>query len=175
MDAFAIAISKGIGLKKVLLKDALIIGIYFGGFQALMPVIGYLAATTFSGVSFGYLIAFAILSVLGGLMIIRSLTEQDPHTEEKGTKLGPAHMVPLALAGSIDALAVGVSFAFIDIEIVPAVLIIGAVTFMMSLLGVKLGHLFGERIGPKAEILGGVILVLIGIKILLDGLGVSLL
>jgi putative Mn2+ efflux pump MntP len=173
MDAFAVAVCRGLGLDKVRFRDMFIVGLYFGIFQAVMPLIGYFAATYFSSdlSSFGSWIAFALLSILGVRMILGGLG--GPNGSEEKVSLGPAAMLPLAIATSIDALAVGVSFAFIDVNIFHAVLIIGVTTFALSMIGVKMGRTFGERIGPKAEIAGGVILVLIGLKILLDGLGIT--
>jgi len=178
MDAFAVAVCKGLDLKKVTLRNALTVGLYFGVFQAVMPLIGYFLATQFSDSvgSLGFWIAFALLTILGARMIWASFRggSADTGPETKKVSLGPAHMLPLALATSIDALAVGVSFAFMEVSIFIAVLIIGSVTLFVSMIGVKLGRMFGERIGSKAELIGGAILVLIGLKILLDGLGVTI-
>jgi len=174
MDAFAIAIGKGLSLSKVNLRNALIVGAYFGGFQVIMPLIGYFAATYFTGItSFDYLIAFALLTILGVRMIIESFREEGSEGEGDGkASLSPVHMIPLSLACSIDALAVGVSFAFIEIDVILAVIIIGIVTFVMSMIGVKAGRTFGDRIGSRAELLGGMILIAIGLQILLEGLGI---
>jgi putative Mn2+ efflux pump MntP len=173
MDAFAVAVCKGFGLAKVRFRDALIVGLYFGIFQAVMPLIGYFMAIHFAGIlSFDHWIAFAILSVLGVRMVIGGLRGQEGGIATDGTRLGPKQMLPLAVATSIDALAVGVSFAFIDVNIFHAILIIGVTTLILSMIGVRMGRTFGERIGTKAEMLGGVILVLIGLRILFDGLGI---
>jgi len=176
MDAFAIAVCKGLDVKKVTFRTALIVGLYFGIFQAVMPLIGYFAAAQFSDSisSFGFWIAFALLTILGARMIWASFKGGPARGQTgKETSLRPLHMIPLALACSIDAMAVGVSFAFIEVEILSAILIIGAVTLLISMAGVKLGCVFGERIGSKAELIGGTILILIGLIILLEGLGVT--
>ena len=172
MDAFAVAVVKGLDLKKVTLRGALIVGLYFGVFQALMPLIGYFAATQFSDsiASIGYWVAFALLSILGARMIWKGFKGGPANRE---TSFGPKRMIPLALAVGIDAMAVGVSFAFMEVDVLVAVLIIGAVTLLMSMVGVKLGHVFGEKIGSKAELIGGLILITIGLIILLEGLGVT--
>jgi len=176
MDAFAVAVVKGLNLKKFTIRSALIVGLYFGIFQALMPLIGYFAATQFSEnvSSIGHWIAFVLLSILGARMILESFKERSSgHADGKGMSLGPAQMLPLAIASSVDALAVGVSFAFMDVDVPSAVLIIGVVTLIVSMIGVKLGRVFGERVGAKAELAGGVILVMIGLIILLEGLGIT--
>ncbi|MCL2050777.1 MAG: manganese efflux pump MntP family protein [Lachnospiraceae bacterium] len=167
MDAFAVSICLGLGMGKTTLKKALIIGLYFGGFQALMPLIGYLLASIFADniISYGAFIAFGLLLFLGSRMIIGSFKK-----ESKPSKiaLSPKEMLPLAIATSIDALAVGVSFAFLRVSIIPAVSLIGMTTLSFSLLGLKIGTAFGAKFKAKAEFAGGVILILIGIKILAD-------
>ena len=172
MDAFAVAISKGLTMAKTTLKKALIVGLYFGIFQAGMPLIGYAVASQFAEmiVAVDHWIAFGLLSFLGGKMIVGGLKKEAP--SEKETSLGPKEMLPLAVATSIDALAVGVSFAFLHVDVLPAVLFIGITTFTLSAAGVKIGSLFGARFKSKAELAGGIILVLIGLNILLDHLGV---
>lgn len=180
MDAFAVAISKGLAMKKVTLKKAAIVGMYFGIFQAGMPLIGYSLGVQFHGIitSVDHWIAFALLGFIGVNMIresrknsseigIDSLAEEssDDPLEFKG-------MVILAVATSIDALAVGVTFAFLKVDIVPAVLFIGIVTFILSMAGVRIGNIFGTRYKSKAVLTGGLILILMGIKILLNHLGI---
>jgi putative Mn2+ efflux pump MntP len=174
MDAFAVAVCKGLSLPKVRFRDMLIVGLYFGLFQAVMPLIGYFAATYFSSnlSSFGSWIAFALLSILGIRMILVGMGGGNEELDDEAS-LSPSKMLPLAVATSIDALAVGVSFAFIDVNIFHAILIIGVTTLVLSMMGVRIGRSFGKKMGAKAEIAGGIILVLIGIKILLDGLGIT--
>ena len=175
MDAFAVAACIGLARKKAPLKESLIVGSYFGIFQAGMPVIGYLAATLFADriIAFDHWIAFVLLAFLGGRMIYEGLKKEDPAGENRAySSLKPAQMLPLALATSIDALAVGVSFAFLQVTIVPAVLLIGAVTLVIAMAGVKIGSLFGTKLKSKAEVIGGCILILIGLKILLEHLGI---
>jgi putative Mn2+ efflux pump MntP len=170
MDAFAIAICKGLSVKKVELRHILSVGLWFGGAQAVMPLLGYLLGTSFASYveKVDHWIAFILLVIIGGGMIKESREETKSMDDSFSVKV----MFPLAVAGSIDALAVGVSFAFLNVEILPAILIIGAATFIFSAAGIVIGNRFGEKYRSKAEIAGGVILILIGIKILLDGLGI---
>ena len=193
MDAFAVAICAGLTMKKATVKKAMIVGLYFGIFQAVMPLMGYYAATWFADkiISYDHWIAFVLLCFLGGRMIFESFkgggcpdrvcpveTCKDRNCpggkrpDNKEATLKPDEMLPLALATSIDALAVGVSFAFLQVNIVPAVSFIGITTFALSMIGVKIGNVFGTRFKSKAELAGGIILVLIGLKILLGHLGV---
>ena len=172
MDAFAVSICAGLTMTKATLKKALIVGLYFGVFQAVMPLIGFAAASLFADmiIAFDHWIAFGLLCFLGGKMILGSFKKEKQPEEE--TVLGPKQMLPLAIATSIDALAVGVSFAFLQVQIIPAVLLIGITTFIISAAGVKIGNIFGTRFKSKAELAGGIILVLIGLNILLEHLGV---
>ena len=179
MDTFAVGITAGLTMKRATLKKMLIMGLYFGAFQAGMPVIGYLLAVRFSHhmVTFSPWIAFALLSFLGGKMFMGSLkkkrdTEQNPGKlgELIEASLGPKVMLPLAVATSIDALAVGVSFAFLQVNIIFSVVLIGVVTLVVSMAGVKIGHLCGLKYKSKAEIFGGLILIGIGLNILLGHL-----
>jgi len=167
MDAFAVAVCAGLSMPKAGFKNALIVGLYFGGFQAGMPLIGFLLATRFAEniTTYDHLIAFAILSFLGVKMIGGSFKKDG--AEERDTSLSPARMLPLAVATSIDALAVGITFAFLKVNIIPAVLLIGITTLVLSMSGVKIGNVFGVRFKSGAERAGGVILILIGLKILL--------
>ena len=171
MDAFAVAICAGLTMSKATLKKALIVGLYFGVFQAGMPLIGFAVARQFADmiIAFDHWIAFGLLCFLGGKMIIGSF-KQEKHLVQE-TSLGPKQMLPLAIATSIDALAVGVSFAFLHLNILPAVLFIGITTLVLSAAGVKIGSIFGARFKSKAELAGGIILVLIGLNILLEHLG----
>lgn len=172
MDAFAVAICLGLGMQKATFKRALIIGLYFGIFQALMPLIGYFVASLFAEKiqKFDHWIAFALLLFLGLKMIFGCFKKEKE--ENKEISLTPPKMIPYAIATSIDALAVGVSLAFLDVGIWPAVLLIGVVTFALSMVAVKLGSFFGLKFKTKAEFIGGIVLVLIGIKILLEHCGV---
>ena len=166
MDAFAISITIGLSSQKIGIKHLLVPGIYFGSFQAIMPLIGY-----FAGVFFIYRIqefdhwaAFFLLGFVGGKMIKDCFSRK----EEKSNKFGIMSMLVLAVATSIDALAVGITFSFFKINIFLAVIVIGLTTFFFSVVGVKIGNKFGTKFKSKAEIIGGVILVLLGIKILLE-------
>ena len=170
MDAFAVSV--GIGLPAASKNKALTAGLYFGVSQAVMPLIGYMAATLFAEkiIAFDHWVAFGLLCFLGGKMIAGSRAQRPQ--EGGAASFGHAQMLTLAIATSIDALAVGVSFAFLRVSVAPAVLLIGAVTFALSFAGVKTGAAFGARLGPKAELAGGVTLILIGAKILLEHLEV---
>ena len=170
MDAFAVSICKGLSLGKIKAKHMCIAGIWFGGFQALMPLIGYYLGRFFTDfiTKYAHWAAFLLLLFLGGGMIKEALGEE----EEMEPDMDIKNMFLLAVATSIDALAVGVTFAFLQVQIVPAVSFIGVITFFFSAVGVKIGSIFGTKYRSKAEFCGGVILILIGIKILLDGLGV---
>lgn len=175
MDAFAVSICKGLVMEKVNKKQAFIIGLYFGGFQALMPLIGWFLGIRFQQyiTSIDHWIAFVLLVFIGGKMIVEAV--RDPDVEEIGKKdpsLDHKEMFLLAVATSIDALAVGITFAFLDTPIVEAITIIGLTTFFLSILGVVVGNFFGTRYKKKAEIVGGIILVAIGVKILLEHLGI---
>lgn len=172
MDAFAVAICKGLAIKEAKLKHMIITGAYFGGFQALMPVAGYLLGVNFKGLieRFDHWIAFLLLVLIGGNMLREALKKEEE--EEMNTSFGPKSMIPLAVATSIDALAVGVTFAFLQVQIIPAVSMIGVTTFLFSFVGVKIGNIFGLKYKTKAEFAGGIILILIGLKILLEHLGI---
>lgn len=176
MDAFAVAICKGLSMKKMSWKNGIITGLYFGGFQAGMPLIGYLLGTGFKDMitSIDHWIAFALLVLIGANMVKESLEKEEECgcCKEEDASFDAKTMIPLAVATSIDALAVGVTFAFLSVDIVPAVSFIGVITFFLSVLGVKIGNVFGTKYKAKAELAGGVILILMGIKILLEHLGV---
>ncbi len=171
MDAFAVSICKGLSLQKARSAQMALVGLWFGGFQALMPLLGYLLGVRFrdSITAFDHWIAFFLLGVIGANMIREALSREDP--KEESASLSARAMLPLAVATSIDALAVGVSFAFLQVDIAPAVSFIGIVTFLLSGIGVKVGAVFGLRYKSKAELFGGIILILIGVKILLEHLG----
>ena len=169
MDAFAVAICKGLSISTCKPKHLIITGLYFGGFQGLMPLIGYLLGSNFSHliVNFDHWIAFVLLLIIGGNMIKESREE----AECVDCSFGFKAMLPMAIATSIDALAVGVSFAFLQVNIIAAVIFIGCITFTLSAIGVKIGNVFGARFKSKAELAGGIILILMGTKILLEHLG----
>ena len=173
-DAFSVSVCKGLNMRKLNLGHAYIIALFFGGFQALMPLIGYLLGTSFSEYieAFDHWIAFVLLAFIGGKMVIEAVKEKDDEDEEKTDVLKMGELTVLAVATSIDALAVGITFAFLKVNIFFSILIIGVTTFGLSLGGVILGNRFGAKYKNKAEIAGGVILILIGLKILLEHLGV---
>lgn len=170
MDAFAVSVCKGLAMPKCTFKKAAIVGLWFGGFQALMPAIGYILGAQFQEAiaSIDHWIAFVLLALIGGNMIHEAL---DNDEEEADASLDVKTMFLLAVATSIDALAIGITFAFLKVNIIPAVCFIGIVTFIISFAGVKIGNVFGVRYKNKAEIVGGVILILLGLKILLEHLG----
>lgn len=171
MDAFAVAISKGLSMKKMIYKNVLIVGLYFGFFQALMPFIGYLLGKNFESfiTSIDHWIAFILLSIIG-INMIRECLKNDE--EIYNDKFDIKTMVPLAIATSIDALAIGVTFSFLRINIYLSTLSIGIITFVTSMLGVIIGKKFGDKFEKKAQIIGGIILIIIGSKILLQHIGV---
>lgn len=171
MDAFAVSICKGLSVKKLSAKHALTAGAYFGGFQALMPLIGFLLGFKFERfiVSIDHWIAFVLLALIGGNMIKEALSNEEENIDGS---FSFKTMLPLAVATSIDALAVGISFAFLGVDIVTAAVLIGVTTFVISAAGIVIGNIFGARFKKSAEIAGGVILILIGLKILLEHLGV---
>lgn len=171
MDAFAVAVCKGLSIRELKLRHAVIVGLWFGVFQALMPAAGYLLGATFADriAAIDHWIAFALLALIGGNMI----REARPGEEEGADpSLAPMTMLLLAVATSIDALAVGITFAFLRVDVLPAVTLIGVCTFLLSAVGVKVGNVFGARYKSKAELAGGVVLILIGLKILLEHLGI---
>ncbi len=171
MDAFAVSICKGLAMDRVTLKKAGIVGLWFGGFQALMPMIGYILGSQFERfiTAIDHWIAFVLLGIIGASMIKEAMSGDEEHAT---ASLDVKTMFLLAVATSIDALAVGVTFAFLQVNIIAAVLFIGMTTLILSMIGVKVGNVFGLRYKAKAEIAGGVILILMGIKILLEHLGI---
>lgn len=176
MDAFAVAVCKGLSMRKVSIKKAGIVGLYFGGFQAGMPLIGYFLGLQFKDyiMSVDHWIAFILLSFLGIKMIQEALSKEDDEDEKQDEKemLSFKNMSVLAIATSIDALAVGITLAFLQVDIVPAVSFIGVTTFVLSIIGVKIGNVFGIKYKSKAEFVGGIILIFMGVKILLEHLGI---
>lgn len=173
MDAFAVAVCKGLSLRKISGKHLLLVGAWFGGFQMLMPIIGYFLGSTFERyiTEWDHWVAFALLLFIGGNMIRESFSKEEP----VDASLSFRSMLPMAIATSIDALAVGITFAFLMDsvgEMMLSVLLIGVVTFTLSAVGVKVGSVFGAKYRSGAQLAGGVILVLLGLKILLEHLGV---
>ena len=171
MDAFAISVCKGLYMKKINWKKTIIIGVYFGVFQGLMPLLGYFLGTTFEKLvtSIDHWIAFILLLIIGGTMIKEAFDkEDDDYNDDTSFKT----MLILAIATSIDALAIGITFAFLQVDIVFSIFMIGIITFIMSIIGVKIGNVFGNKYKSKAQISGGVVLILLGIKILLEHLNI---
>lgn len=170
MDAFAVSISKGLSVQTLHPKHSLIVGAYFGGFQALMPFLGWLLASSFAEYirRFDHWIAFVLLALIGANMIREALSKKEE--EKMDASFGVKTMLPLAIATSIDALATGVTFAMTETNIWLAIAVVGTTTFVFSAVGLRIGHLFGRKYQAKAELLGGVILVLMGIKILIEHL-----
>lgn len=174
MDAFAVSVCKGLSTKKVSAGQMAAAGLWFGGFQAFMPALGFFLGAAFQKyiTSFDHWIAFALLCLIGGNMLREAFSKESEccPADEKGL-FSPRAMLPLAIATSIDALAVGVTFAFLEVNLPLAIGMIGCVTFVFSAAGVKIGNLFGSRFKAKAEAFGGILLILLGIKILLEHLG----
>ena len=175
MDAFAVAVCKGLSVQKLKGKHYLAVGLWFGGFQALMPTLGYLLGTTFEKyiTSVDHWVAFVLLCLIGGSMLKEGLAKEEEEKGEEREGFDFKSMLLLAVATSIDALAVGITFALLpDVNIFSAVGLIGTITFCLSAVGLKVGNIFGLKYKSKAEVVGGVILILIGVKILLEHLGV---
>lgn len=170
MDAFAVSICKGLSTKDVRREHMVVTGLYFGGFQALMPLAGYLLGSRFQSMiqRVDHWIAFVLLALIGANMVRESQGEAE-HLDDSFT---PGTMLPLAVATSIDALAVGVTFAFLNVRIIPAAALIGVTTFALSAIGVRLGNVFGARYQARAELAGGIVLILMGVKILLEHTGI---
>lgn len=172
MDAFAVSVCKGLAMEKCTLRRAMVCGVWFGGFQALMPAVGYVLGAQFSSyiTSVDHWIAFVLLGIIGANMIREALSNDG---EEADDSMDIKTMFLMAVATSIDALAVGITFAFLpDTNILAAVLFIGVITFTLSTVGAKLGAVFGDKYESKAEFAGGIILILLGLKILLEHLGI---
>ena len=170
MDAFAVSICKGLSTKDVRREHMVVTGLYFGGFQALMPLAGYLLGSRFQSMiqRVDHWIAFVLLALIGANMVRESQGEAE-HLDDSFT---PGTMLPLAVATSIDALAVGVTFAFLNVRIIPAAALIGVTTFALSAIGMRLGNVFGARYQARAELAGGIVLILMGVKILLENTGI---
>ena len=171
MDAFAVSICKGLATRELNWKKMVLAGLWFGGFQALMPVIGYFLGIQFQGyiTAYDHWIAFGLLLIIGGNMIKEALSNEE---ECADASMAFGKMLVLAIATSIDALALGVTFAFLQVDIWKAVAFIGVVTFSFSVAGIKIGNVFGAKYKSKAEFAGGLILILLGVKILLEHLGI---
>ncbi len=171
MDAFAVSVCKGLAMPKITVRKAAVVGIWFGGFQALMPALGYLLGSQFkdSITAIDHWIAFILLGIIGGNMIREACSGE---CEKENDSLDIKTMFLLAVATSIDALAVGITFAFLKVNIAAAVSFIGVTTFVISAAGVKIGNIFGTKYKSKAELAGGIILILLGLKILLEHLGI---
>ena len=171
MDAFAVSVCKGLAMPKITVKKTLIVGLWFGGFQALMPALGYFLGVQFRDkiTAIDHWIAFILLGIIGANMIKEACSGE---CEEENESLDIKTMFLLAVATSIDALAVGITFAFLNVHLLAAVSFIGVTTFTLSAIGVKIGNVFGTRYKSKAELAGGVILILLGLKILLEHLGI---
>lgn len=174
MDAFSVAVCQGLSMKKMSVRSGLIIALFFGVFQGGMPLIGYFLGNSFAGYinSVSHWIAFILLGIIGGKMIWETYHEEEDHGEKGEYKLALGALTVLAVATSIDALAVGIVFAAADVNLILSVIMIATVTFVISFAGVVIGHKFGSRFEKKAEIAGGVVLILIGVKMLMDGLGI---
>lgn len=176
MDAFAVSICKGLNMRKMNYKQAGIIALFFGSFQAIMPLIGWFLGKQFESyiTSIDHWIAFLLLAFIGVNMIREALGDEEEDDETDGDKdrLDIRELFMLAVATSIDALAVGITFAFLKVNILPAVTIIGIITFVISFAGVGIGHQFGRKYEKRAELAGGIILICIGLKILLEHLGI---
>ena len=171
MDSFAVAVCKGLSMTKMKWENACIVGMYFGGFQALMPLIGYLLGISFQNqiVSIDHWIAFILLAAIGINMIKEAISKDN---EKQNDSIKFKDMLILAVATSIDALAVGITFAFLKVNIWISITLIGIITFVISILGVKIGNIFGDKYEKKAEFAGGLILILLGVKILLEHLAI---
>ena len=175
MDAFAVSVCKGLALRRATFKAEITCGLWFGGFQALMPLIGFFLGTMFAAAiqAVDHWIAFGLLAIIGANMLKEAFSQEEECCCENGADLSVKTMFVMAVATSIDALAVGISLAVVgNVNIFFAVTMIGICTCLLSMLGVKIGNVFGSRFEAKAEIAGGVILILLGLKILLEHLGV---
>ena len=170
MDAFAVSICKGLAMRRMNYKKAIIIAAFFGVFQALMPALGYVLGTTFANkiAAIDHWIAFILLALIGANMIKEALSSDDDECQADSLRLGD--LIMLSIATSIDALAVGITFAFFNVSLLLSVSMIGIITFIICVIGVKVGNVFGEKYKSKAELAGGLILIVMGAKILIDHL-----
>lgn len=171
MDAFAVAVCKGLKMQKLRLGQGALIALFFGGFQALMPLLGWVLGKQFEAyiTSIDHWIAFVLLAVIGGKMVVESF-KKDDEEDDGAERFDLKELFVLSIATSIDALAVGITFAFLQVNIWSSIALIGATTFVLSFVGVLIGHKFGAKYKNKAELVGGIILILIGLKILLEHL-----
>lgn len=176
MDAFAVSLCQGLSMPRLNWRHAAVIALFFGGFQALMPAIGWLLGSQFAGYiqSFDHWVAFVLLLLIGGNMVREAFSSEEEEEDgcSAGERLDLKRLFLMAVATSIDALAIGVTFAFLEVKILEAASVIGVTTFVISLAGVAIGNYFGTRYQKRAEITGGVILILLGTKILLEHLGI---
>ena len=174
MDAFSVSVCKGLSMKKIDLKGGVITALFFGVFQGVMPMIGYFLGSRFADVisSFSHWVSFGLLAFIGGKMVFEAIKGNEEESDGKEYRLDIRELTLLAIATSIDALAVGIVFAAEKTNLIFSVTMIGVITFALSLVGIFIGHKFGSKYEKKAEIAGGVILILIGLKLLLEGLGV---
>lgn len=172
MDAFAVSVSEGMAIKKFNLKSTIIIALYFGIFQTLMPVLGYMLGKSFENIisSIDHWIAFILLLGIGLNMYKESRDNCNDEKENENDKINFKTMLILSIATSIDALAVGITFGFLNVNLIKAVICIGIITFLISAFGVKIGNKFGDKLKNRAEIVGGTVLILIGVKILIQHL-----
>lgn len=170
MDAFAVSICKGLAMRRMNYKKAIIIAAFFRVFQALMPALGYVLGTTFANkiAAIDHWIAFILLALIGANMIKEALSSDDDECQDDSLRLGD--LIMLSIATSIDALAVGITFAFFNVSLLLSVSMIGIITFIICVIGVKVGNVFGEKYKSKAELAGGLILIVMGAKILIDHL-----
>ena len=170
MDAFAVSICKGLAMRRMNYKKAIIIAAFFGVFQALMPALGYVLGTTFANkiAAIDHWIAFILLALIGANMIKEALSSDDDECQDDSLRLGD--LIMLSIATSIDALAVGITFAFFNVSLLLSVSMIGIITFIICVIGVKVGNVFGEKYKSKAELAGGLILIVMGAKIIIDHL-----
>ena len=171
MDAFAVSVCKGLAMRRITVRKASVVGLWFGGFQALMPLLGYFLGVQFQDkiTAIDHWIAFILLGIIGVNMVREAMSGDCENTSDS---LDIKTMFVLAVATSIDALAVGITFAFLQVDIIAAVSFIGVTTFLLSAAGVKIGNVFGTKYKAKAELAGGIILILLGAKILLEHLGI---
>ena len=174
MDAFSVSVCKGLSMKKINLKGGAVTALFFGVFQGVMPMIGYFLGSRFANVisSFSHWVSFGLLAFIGGKMVAEAIKGGDEEDECKEYRLDIKEVLLLAIATSIDALAVGIVFAAEKTDLFFSVTMIGVITFLLSFVGIFIGHKFGSKYEKKAEIAGGIILILIGLKLLLEGLGV---
>ena len=173
MDAFAVSVCKGLAMRKINKRDSLLLALFFGGFQAIMPLMGYLLGSQFAEQieRWDHWIAFILLAFIG-MNMVKESREEEKEEAAHGGNITYRELFTLAVATSIDALAVGVTFAFLQVQIVPAITLIGCTTFVLTLVGVCVGNLFGACYKNRAELTGGIILILIGLKILLEHMGI---